>query len=164
MKAEIEEAAGKLIGRHLTDIGRAANVVWLQFGSFPDYALHISCAWRLAEANHILVAGGDLFTPADPDMAPDDFHWDQRGATWFDVRARAWRDAVAEANVAVERVSGSDWGDLRLELTGGVVLEVFPDSGDAPHVETEFWRLFRPRTPDPHFVVGSEGIHRDTDA
>lgn len=164
MKDAIEEAAGALIGLPLTDIGRAANIVWIQFGTFPDHALHISCAWRLSEPGSILVAAGDLFTPADPDMDPDEFHWDQQGANWFDARAHAWRDAIRDVSVTVERVAGTDRGDLRIELTGGLVLEVFPDSGPAPHVETEFWRLFRPRREDPHFVVGSEGIHLDADA
>jgi hypothetical protein len=51
-----------------------------------------------------------------------------------------------------------------VELAGGLVLELFPESSPAEHVETEFWRLFRTGSAEPHFVVTSEGARRDVDA
>jgi hypothetical protein len=53
---------------------------------------------------------------------------------------------------------------VRVALAEGIVLEVFPDSSHAEHVETEFWRLLQPGPPFPHVVVGSAGIDYVSDA
>ena len=147
---------------------RAANMLALQFGkqSSPgtaeqptgEYALHVSCAWRLSSPTGILVASGDLFTPADADAELETFDWDVPGANWWDARMGALADAQAASPPTVNTFVADALGGFRLVLSGLMELDVFPDSAPAPHVETEYWRLLRPGHPDPHVVVGTSGI------
>lgn len=177
MKAEIERALEALVGLPVWDAGRAGAMLWVQMGGkhvrAPDergarvvgeYALHVSCAWRLVGPDGILVASGDMFTPADPDSDPETFAWDERGANWCDVRLRAFVEATAESPLPVVSATADEMGGVRLTLAEGIALEVFPDSSHAEHVETEFWRLFQPGQPSPHVVVGSAGIDYVSDA
>jgi hypothetical protein len=152
-------------------------MLWLQLGErrlrpsdqrgaeeVGEYALHVSCAWRLIGPEGIHAASGDLFTPADPAADPDSFAWDQPGANWCDVQLKAFIDATAAAPVAVRSVAADELGSLRLFLDKDFILDVFPDSSHADHVETEFWRVLQPATAAPHFVVGSAGIDHVADA
>jgi len=127
-------------------------------GEVGEYALHVSCTWRLIGPEGIHAASGDMFTPADPDADPTNFTWDEPGANWCDVQLRAFIAATASAPPTVRSISADELGSLRLFLGDAFVLDVFPDSSHAAHVETEFWRLLQPATPAPHFVVGSAGI------
>jgi len=152
-------------------------MLWLQFGERrmrPDiqlgrrevgaYTLHVSCPWRLVGPEALVVASGDLFTPADPLADLTDFDWEAPGASWCDVRLQAFITATADAPLAVSAVSADELGSLRLFLGNEFVLDIFPDSSPAAHVESEFWRLLQPGSGAPHFVVGSEGIARVPEA
>jgi hypothetical protein len=164
------------MGLPMWGASRAANMLTLQFGkprqseslngpgSAGDYALHVSCSWRLAGATGILVASGDLFTPADPDADLETFDWDIAGASWWDVRMRELFEAQAASPPTVTTFVADALGGFRLVLSGGLELEVFPDSAPVPHVETEYWRLLRPGLADPHVVVGTTGIELVHDA
>ena len=171
MQEEIEQALAPLVGRPVFDAGRAGGMLWLQIGErraqradergareVGEYALHVSCAWRLIGSQGIYVASGDLFTPADPEADPSDFVWDAPGANWCDVRLRAFVAETATAPRVVSSVSSDEIGSLRVVLGDDFVLDVFPDSSDAAHVETEFWRLLQPGTAGEHVVVGSSGV------
>ncbi len=48
-------------------------------------------------------------------------------------------------------------GSIRLHLTGGYALEVFPDDS----LKDEHWRLFQPYTEELHFVLTGSGIEED---
>jgi len=152
-------------------------MLWLQLGerrTRPDgqlgrsevgeFALHVSCPWRLVGPEGMVVASGDLFTPTDPTVDLADFEWDEPGANWCDVRLQSFIDATAESPLTVSAVSADELGSLRLFLGDEFVLDVFPDSSHAAHVESEFWRLMQPGSGAPHFVVGSEGIERVAEA
>ena len=152
-------------------------MLWLQLGerrTHPDdqlgrrqvgeFALQVSCPWRLVGPDGMVVASGDLFTPADPAADPANFEWDQPGANWWDVRLQAFIDATAESALAVTSVSADELGSLRIFLGEEFVLDVFPDSSHAAHVESEFWRLLQPGSGAPHIVVGSEGFERVPEA
>jgi hypothetical protein len=106
------------------------------------------------------VAAGDLFTPADPSADVEGFDWETPGATWLDVRLRAFLESTPVASRAVSSVSADDIGSLRLLLGDDFVLDLFPDSSPTEHIESEFWRLLQPLTGGPHFVVGSFGLDR----
>jgi hypothetical protein len=173
VKEEIERA----LAAPVWDAGRAGAMLWVQLGGkrvrAPDergarvvgeYALHVSCAWRLVSPDGILVASGDMFTPADADSDPETFAWDERGANWCDVRLRAFVEATADSPLPVVSATADEMGGVRLALAEGITLEVFPDSSHAEHVETEFWRLLQPGLALPHFVVGSARIDRASDA
>ena len=177
LKDEIERGLSPLIGRPLWDAGRAGAMLWLQLGDrrmrtdvqlgrreTGEYALHVSCPWRLVGPEGLVVASGDLFTPADPSADPEDFEWDVPGANWCDVRLQAFVAAMAEAPLAVTAVSADELGSVRLFLGDEFVLDIFPDSSPAAHVESEFWRLLQPGSGAPQLVVGSEGIARVSEA
>jgi hypothetical protein len=177
MKEEIERALAALVGLPVWDAGRAGAMLWVQLGGkrfrapeergarvVGEYALHVSCAWRLVGPDGILVASGDMFTPADADSDPETFAWDERGANWCDVRLRAFVEATADSPLPVVSANADEMGGVRVALAEGIVLEVFPDSSHAEHVETEFWRLFQPTLALRHFVVGTAGIDYVSDA
>jgi hypothetical protein len=122
-----------------------------------DYTLRIACAWRIAGPTTILAASGDLFTPADPDAELETFDWDVEGASWWDARIEDVRRMVDEA-VVITTFLADTYGGVRLVASGGIELEVFPNSSPSPHVETEFWRLIRGGHAEDCVIVGSSGI------
>lgn len=152
-------------------------MLWLQFGDrskretqagtmvdVGDYALHVSCPWRLVGPEGIHAASGDYFTPADRSVDPETFDWDGADGNWCDVRLGAFLEATASDPRSVTATSADELGSVRLFLGEDFVLDVFPDSSHADHVESEFWRLVQPAKGGPHFVVGSFGIDRVPDA
>jgi hypothetical protein len=151
-------------------------MLWLQLGErttrpaehgareVGEYALHVSCPWRLVGPEGIYVAAGDLFTPADPSADVEGFDWQTPGATWLDARLRTFIESTSAAQRAVSAVSADDIGSLRLLLGDDFVLDLFPDSSHTEHIESEFWRLLQPMAGAPHFVVGSFGLDRVTEA
>ena len=122
-----------------------------------EYALHIACAWRIAGPIGILAGSGDLFTPADAEADLESFDWDVAGASWWDARMEEISSLLA-SGVAVTTFLADSFGGVRLVCTGGIELEIFPNSSPAPHVETEFWRLLRPGQAADHVVVATTGI------
>ena len=187
MKEEIERALAALIGLPMWGAGRTADLLRLQFGEqltvaaegaegaeggdardvgshVGSHALHVACPWRLAGPDRLLVGSGDLLTPSDPDAEPETFDWDEPGASWLDVRLDELAEAHGAAPPVVEAVAGDALGGFRLSLTGGLTLEAFPNSTPTGHVATEFWRLLRPGTAEPHFVVGTFGTEREHQA
>ena len=157
-----------LFGRRLAGASRASGVLVLRFVAdappagaadmpmdAPPLVLQVACAWRLADAEHLLVASGDLFAPADPDADLETFDWETPGATWWDVAiARALSTRTPPPRVT--RVEPDVLGGLRLELDEGLVFEAFANSTSAPHVETEFWRLGQ-EGDGTQLVVGTTG-------
>jgi hypothetical protein len=175
VKAEIEQALAPLVGLPLWSAGRVADLLWLQFGErrrIPNadgdgqrevgtYALHVACPWRLSDAERILVGSGDLLTPADPEEEPETFDWGQPGATWLDIRLRELWEGFGAAPPSVERVAADQLGGVRVDLSRGMALELFPNSTPTGHIATEFWRFLQPGEPTPHVVVGTFGLERD---
>jgi hypothetical protein len=66
--------------------------------------------------------------------------------------------SLLASGATVSTFLADSFGGVRLVCTGGIELEVFPNSSPSPHVETEFWRLLRPGQTDEHVVVGTMGI------
>lgn len=174
MKVEIEAALRPLTGLPLRSIRRAADLLWLHFGTphtatAPDgserevgeYALQVACPWRLATADRVLVGSGDLLTPADPEAELESFDWDEPGASWLDVRLEELRERYADSPLPVESVEADELGGARIRLGDEVGLELFPTSTPTGHVATEFWRLLQPAKDVPHFVVGTFGIEEE---
>jgi hypothetical protein len=148
----------------------------LQFGARRDvprldgksrevgsHALHVFCAWRLRRDGEILVASGDLYTPVDPHADLETFDWDEVKATWWDAGWYRFSES-SETEPIVQNTHLDEVGGLSISLSGDARFEVFPNSSAAPHVETEFWRLLRPGTGDPHFVVATFGFVEEHDA
>ncbi len=147
MQAEIDRAVAPLVGLPLWGPARESNLLTLRLGGRPGaaaegggYVLFVYCAWRLARGAALLAGSADLFTPADPDEELDTFDYEEPGSTWWDARWRAYVEGAA-APPTVTAAAGDALGGLRLTLSDGAVLEVFPNSAPAEHVETEFWGL-----------------------
>jgi len=139
--AKIEQAFRSLVGLSLWSVGRAATLTWFQFGGpkmvsdgrggmkeVGEYALHTESAWRIYG-----VAGELLASDESSDHA----------------LAR-----VCELSLVCEGTSSSSGGAIDLRFLEGQHLVV--DRGDPDALE--YWRLFRPETDGPHFVVGPHGI------
>jgi hypothetical protein len=167
-RAEVERALGALVGEPLWDARRAADQLALHLGArhggeegpVGALVLHVACAWRATARGEILVASGDLLTPADPDAELESFDWDEPGATLWDLRWRSVLDSYDGEPPVVERAAADDVGGFSLALTGGLALDVFPNSSESPHVETEFWRLVQHAGAEPHLAVGTFGVER----
>lgn len=177
MRDDVERALAPLIGLRLWGAGRAADLLWLQFGArqslasadgseheVGQFTLHIACPWRVIDEERILVGSGDLLTPVDPDEDPETFDWEQPGASWLDVRLSELLPPDTAEPWVVESVAGDGLGGFRLGLGTGAVLEVFTNATPTGHVTTEFWRLLRPGTGEPQFVVGTFGTDREHEA
>ncbi|HKN65651.1 MAG TPA: hypothetical protein VJW73_05205 [Gemmatimonadaceae bacterium] len=165
LKEIVERILAPLTGLRMWGLGREADVLIVQFGERREaegspvgaYTLRVACAWRLAGPTALLVASGDLFTPADEKADLETFDWDVRGASWWDVRM----DDVGrllEQPVTITTFLADSYGGVRLVATGGIELEIFPNSSPSPLVETEFWRLVRGGDSEDYVTVGTTGI------
>ena len=165
MLDDLDRALAPLVGLALTGTARESNMLSLRFGRgdgdalAPDYTLDVFCAWRLARDGRILVGSGDLFTPADPAEELETFDYDAPGGSWWDARVAAYF-AESPAPPVVQHVTADPLGGVRLALSDGASLDVFPNSSAAEHLETEFWRITRPGTGDAQLVVGTFGLDR----
>jgi hypothetical protein len=168
MKRDIEKALQQLVGLPLRAAGRS-GLEWFHFGAMrtiPDhkgnsrevgeYALHVICAWRIVGPPGIIVASGDQFYPAgdNPHTDVEDFDWDQPGANRCDQRMAAFFQNLDGHFPVVEEVWADRVGSIRLVMSDGWALEVFPHYS----LDGESWRLFRPGSEAPHFVVTRTGV------
>jgi hypothetical protein len=154
-----------LVGLRIWGLGRDADVLVVQFGERRDvdgaavgaYTLRIACAWRIAGPTTLLVASGDLFTPTDENADLETFDWDVCGASWWDARMDVVGKSLDQP-VTITTFLADSYGGLRLVATGGIELEIFPNSSASPHVETEFWRLVRAGESEDYVSVSTTGI------
>jgi hypothetical protein len=165
LKEIVERVIAPLVGLRMRALAREADILVVHFGSTQPadttssagYTLRIASAWRIAGPTEILAASGDLFAPADSDADLETFDWDVTGASWWDVRMGEVAQLL-ERDVVVCTFLTDSYGGVRLVCTGGLELEIFPNSSPSPHVETEFWRLVRRGQTEEHVVVGTSGI------
>lgn len=170
MKEVIMSELGKLAGLKLQDAGRASNLFWLGFGDIiqiirrgktletAEYALHIQCAWRITLKNKIAVASRDFYSPSsewDGDM--DDFDWDIQGNNRFDERINAF--IKDNERLMVQKIESDEFGGLKIYLSDGYKLEVFPDSSEDDE-QSEHWRFFKRKDNSPHFVSTGMGTEK----
>jgi hypothetical protein len=172
MREAIRSQIGKLIGLNLRYAGRASNLFWLGFGEMisvtrrgkteelAEYALNIQCSWRITKDNKILVGSRDFYSPRTGwNEENDDFDWDVQGNNRFDERIESFIENAKE-HVTVERVEPDEVGGLKIFLSQGYLLEVFPDTSEDDEY-SEFWRFFNRRENSPHFVVTGNGIENE---
>jgi len=165
LKEIVERVLAPLVGLRMWGLGRDADVLIVQFGERREvdgaaagaYTLRIACAWRIAGPTTPLLASGDLLTPADENADLETFDWDVRGASWWDVRMDEIGRMLEEL-VMITTFLADSYGGVRLVATGGIELEIFPNSSASPHVETEFWRLVRAGDSEDYVTVGTTGI------
>src|SRR5215468_598880 len=153
-----------LIGLRLSIVRRAADMLVLHFGNIRthrsgdgtvgDYALHVQCPWRFDGPDGVVTGRDDLWDYAGPGERPENWSYDdglsmqdRRWASLFarDESTRSW---VNERDrFVVTAAEQTKRGDVRLELTGGYAILLFPAGS-----RHEAWRLFAPESDDDHFV------------
>lgn len=158
----IQQALTPLVGLSLRSIGRAAGMLWLQFGNMRevptrhggtktvgDWAIHVQCSWRLCRRGRIVVARRDYFYSPEGDTLDD---WDIPGKSRFDQLAKSLSVEFESASPFVLAINIDDVGGFALVLSHDYRLDVFPD--DSGHGEyDEHWRLLKPQIDGEHFVV-----------
>jgi len=155
-----------LIGLRLSIVRRAADTLVLHFGDIRAsgdgtvgaYALHVQCPWRFDGLGGTVTGRDDLWDYAGPGERPANWSYedgrslqDQRWSNFFepDERTRSW---VNESDRFV--VTGTEQtkrGDVRLELSGGYAILLFPASHRGAA-----WRLFAPGSDVDHLVYPPE--------
>jgi hypothetical protein len=170
MREEIKSQVGKLVGLKLQYAGRASNLFWLGFGDIvqiirrgrteetAEYALHIQCSWRITLGNKIVVASRDFYSPNSQwDEKNEDFDWDIQGNNRFDERIKTF--TKDNGQIEVLQIDSDEVGGLKVTLSGGYKLEVFPDSSEDDE-QSEHWRFFNRKENNPHFIVTGNRIEK----
>jgi hypothetical protein len=168
MREQVQKALNVLVGEPLWSSGRAANLEWFEFGQrrtvngargdakeVGEYALHVQCAWRIRHGDQVVVGSSDLYVPAEEtDNEQKDFNWDLQGANRRDKRiADLFQNETRQFLVKQVQVGAA--GSFTIILDGDYALDVFPDDS----VRDEHWRIFKPSSEAPHFVVSGSGLN-----
>jgi hypothetical protein len=142
-KSAIERHLTDLVGMPLWGMGRAASLVWLQFGDrltaksplghireVGTYALHIDCPWSWRR-------GEETLADNDSELAQ--------------------LEALVSNPIICNGLSASDNGSFELRFDNRTKLAVSIENDSDPDV-VEYWRLLEPGLDAPHFVVGPKGV------
>jgi hypothetical protein len=173
MKKQIEETLHCLTGHPFWGAGRAGNLLTFQFGprqmrtnrqgksyEVGIYALHVQCAWHLAEPQRLLAASGDLYYKSDnvnEEMRNYDgevYALPKAEISRLDERLFHFFQQHEKTPLLVQAIRADDLGGLTIELSDHHRLVVFPDTSQ----DEECWRFFQPGVDLPHFVVTGQGI------
>jgi hypothetical protein len=158
-----------LIGLRLSIVRRAADMLVLHFGDIRAhqsgkgtvgaYALHIQGPWRFDGPVETITGRDDLWDYAGPGERPPNWSYedglslqDQKFNSLLgplDENTRSWVNETDR--LVVTSAQQASRGDVRLELTGGHVIILFPAS-----CKREAWRLFAP-TARNHLVFPDKG-------
>jgi len=139
----------------------------IQEGIVGEYALQVQCPWRIEDAQGVVTGRLDLWEPAEDDPDIDWETWDfEENENLQDRRIEAFLEGydsqtgqfVDETDwLVVVAVAGDAYGGATLTLSGGFRLVIFPASSRG-----EDWRVFRPATHEPHFVIAGGKIETET--
>jgi hypothetical protein len=130
-------------------------------GTVGDYALHIQGPWRLDGPGGTITGRDDLWEYVGPGEEPPEWSYedghslqDERFDDLLGPREEATHSWVNEADrLVVTAAQHTNRGDVRIELTGGYVILLFPDGS-----RREAWRLFAPGSSS-HLVFPDESWH-----
>ena len=142
----------------LSKVGRAAAMAWFTFLSDEqkEYALHLQCGFRICANGEILTANLDMFEPTEalaesPSFDWETFNWDVQGFNRYDEWTVQY-NKDKENNAIVKNVNANTYGDLTIEFSNGITIEVFANAATG-----ECWRFFE-RKSDKHLVVSAQGM------
>lgn len=167
MNSVIENCLNPLKGKYLKNIGRAANIIWLNFidkavekkyeGNYISsglLSLHVQCPCRMMnqEMGKILFASSDMYVPNSSVEWSEEFIWDIPGNNLFDEKSHKW--LLSNEKLIVDDYELSTSGDLKLKLSNGNVFEVFINTS----TDDECWRLFVKKIVKDHFVVTGQNV------
>jgi hypothetical protein len=165
LDVEIANYLNQLQGKYVSNIGRAANIIWLNFTDAAiesEYSgkdilpgllcLHIQCPCRLVdkENRRIIFASSDIFVPSSTIEWSENFEWDNQGDNLFDEKSKQW--LLSNREVYINDYKLNILGDLKLNLSNGNIFEVLINSSS----NDECWRLFEKNSDEDHFVVSGQ--------
>ena len=140
MRRAIQEQLNRVVDLPLWGIGRAASLLWLQFGerhTVPAWrggtkqvgtlALHIDCPWFWKRGKRIVASPNSELGVLEKLVAPP---------------------IVCRTAIAQER------GSFELQFDNNMTFAVSVED-DTDSNADEYWRLFEPAADTPHFVVGA---------
>lgn len=160
MKEQLEDALKVLNNQPLWSAGRAADLLWLQFGErrtvksylgkvkvVGEYALHVQTSWRILHEDCVIVGNNDLYDPATENAGSQDFDWKTGAPTRLDSRLTELFENETR-QFLTRHIQVGRAGSFSLILDEGYALEVFPDDSS----NREHWRLFSPYRDMEHFI------------
>jgi len=162
----VAEQLRQLVGLPLSASRRAADLRTLQFGtlrpvergSVGDFALHIQCPWRLEGPEGIVTGRLDLWEPVEcgPEFNAEAWDYEKCG----NLQDSQFANVMAKhgSGLIVSEVSADDCGGGSIAFSNGFVLRLFPAG-----TRGEDWRLFRPGTDAPHFVIEEGAVEANDD-
>lgn len=115
----------------------------------------------------MVTGSGDWWEPAERTENVDWDAWNKHRTT-PSVQQKALEALFTEYDVetesyinvsdrlVVEQVEADDCGGLNIYLSGDFRLQVFPSGKTAEH-----WRLFQPKSDNPHFVMRGEQLAKE---
>jgi len=140
MRGAIQAQLNRVVNLPLWGIGRAASLLWLQFGQrhtvpawrggtkqVGELALHIDCAWSWRRDDQVIANRLSDLDVLETLVSPP-------------IVCRA---AIAQEN-----------GSFELRFDNNVTFVVSVDDYYDSSAD-EYWRLFEPAVEGPHFVVGA---------
>ncbi|MCW3105546.1 MAG: Uncharacterized protein JWQ09_52 [Segetibacter sp.] len=149
MTDKINKILSDLIGLPLTRTTRAANIECLKFGSvyrtdkdggknnIGEFALHLTCPWRLTNETHIIVGSDDLYQQADETAEYDeDYNYHEFNANLRDVKLDK---LINENKLSIVSANADKYGGLEICFDNNIKLTVFPDL--TSKADNEYWRL-----------------------
>lgn len=144
---------------NLVSIGRAASMGWFLFvKDNEEYALHVQTSFRVTLDEKILYAGADMFQPSERitvngEIDLETFEWDIQGNNLYDEKVKLFMEKYAQ-NLRVNHISINPLGDLSIQLSQKLQIDVFVDSSTE-----ECWRFLKRHSSEQHLVVGGvDGI------
>lgn len=135
----------RLAGCRVTEFSRTLDMAIVGFqGEGVEKRLHAQCPFRVTHREQILFGSVDMRyrDTGDAETAFDEYR------TKYDRQARQLTGMVTEHECFVESAVLGPVGTLSVELSGHVVIEVFPACAGR---NVEQWRLFDWHT-DAHVV------------
>ncbi|MCL2052981.1 MAG: hypothetical protein FWG90_00855 [Oscillospiraceae bacterium] len=131
--------------KNISDLGRAADMLWLSIGEphiieieytgkkkskeVSEFAIHFQCQWRFVKGGEILLASCDIYNPYAPELEyKDEWDWDIFGrekeqSSIFDVRRLELKENYLPLKIKNACISSTN--DLRIDFENGVYFETF---------------------------------------
>jgi len=159
----VQQELSILLGLRWSAIGRAGSMLWLGFGNdvvienikkqsrtVREYAIHVSCPWRIVQEEQIFVASADIY------ITETEENDNIIGNSLFDQNVVQFSKFIESYEVCVTKIETDTLGGLTLTFNGNLSLEIFPDSS----LREEYWRFIHFSSEcgcdDKHIVVFDE--------
>jgi hypothetical protein len=167
-RVDVLNALRSLVGLKLAVARDAAAMKTFQFGhvrphptgkgTVGQYALHVSCAWRIAGPLSIVTGSCDRYESPEPNDAMDEENWlggnlqARKLSELFGGSDHETRSIVNVGSLlVVTAVDADTHGKIDLNLSDAYSLQVFPAGS-----QIEAWRLFIPGSTTSHFIFPEE--------